>query len=160
MDGVINLLTALLLAVSSWFGGEVAPAEIVTAKVVEVIDGDTIEVSIDGNEERVRYIGVDTPEFDYETGEDECLATEAKSRNEELVGGKSVSLVKDVLERDDYGRLLRYVEVDGRSVGETLVREGLARAVYFEPDTTSYKHLREVEGEARASGAGLWSVCN
>ena len=159
MENLLGYLSALLLALSSWLGGDMSVSEPVVAEVIEVIDGDTIDVLAEGEEERVRYIGIDTPEFDHETGGVDCYAEEAKSRNEELVLGKEVMLVKDVRERDKYGRLLRYVYVGEDSVGQTLVEEGMAKAVYIQPDVSHYQELKLIEEKARASGAGRWSAC-
>ncbi len=94
--------------------------------VVSVTDGDTIKVRLaDGREEKVRYIGINTPEMDQPFGE------EAKSANQALVTGREVRLVRDVRERDRYGRLLRYVYVDGLFVNAELVRIGYAQAVTY-----------------------------
>jgi endonuclease YncB( thermonuclease family) len=91
---------------------------LLTALVSRVIDGDTVEL---GDGSRVRYIGMDTPE----TAGD-CYNREATARNIELVLNRVVQLEKDVSETDQYGRLLRYVYVDGVMVNEVLVREGYA----------------------------------
>ena len=78
-------------------------------EVVDVVDGDTIEVLIDGTEEDVRYIGVDTPESVKPGAPVECFGPEASAFNERLVDGERVGLVFDAERRDDYGRLLAYV---------------------------------------------------
>ena len=82
---------------------------VVEATVVRVIDGDTIEVEIDGTSYRVRYIGIDTPETVHPQKPVECFGKEASEKNRELVEGKRVRLEKDVSDTDKYGRLLRYV---------------------------------------------------
>ncbi len=71
-----------------------------------IIDGDTIEIETG---QKVRYIGIDTPELHHPTKGVQCYGEEARKKNESLVAGKSVKLVKDVSETDRYGRLLRYV---------------------------------------------------
>jgi endonuclease YncB( thermonuclease family) len=81
-------------------------SELVEAQVTRVIDGDTIEVDIQSQSYRVRYIGIDTPEVGQPCSE------EATQKNRELVEGKLVWLEKDISETDIYGRLLRYVYVD------------------------------------------------
>lgn len=96
----------------------------------------------------MRYIGIDTPERD-----DPCYA-EASNANAALVAGRSVRLVKDVSETDRYGRLLRYIYVDGVFVNETLIREGWAEAVEFPPDTAYASQFYRLEREARAAGLG------
>lgn len=103
-----------------------------TVKIKRIIDGDTIELE---NGDRVRYIGVDTPELGRPGPEDdECLAWFARVRNMQLLGGGSVTLVKDpAVEKDKYGRLLRYVYVGGVFVNQVLVREGLAETFFCQP---------------------------
>jgi len=126
------------------------------ARVVEVVDGDTIVVDLDGRSYRVRYIGMDTPE------RDEPLYEEARRRNSALVMGREVFLVQDVSETDRYGRLLRYVlRREGEEwvlVNEILVREGLARAVTYPPDVAFARLFLEAQREARQNARGLWAV--
>jgi micrococcal nuclease len=122
-------------------------------RVTRVIDGDTIE--IEGGE-HVRYIGMDTPES---TIEHECFGSEASRRNTELVDGKVVELEKDVSETDRYGRLLRYVWLDGELVNEVLVREGYAAVSTYPPDVKYQDRFLEAQRQARSEGAGLWSAC-
>jgi len=120
--------------------------------VIQVIDGDTI--IIDGGY-RVRYIGIDTPEIYPET---EAFGIEAWQANCELVEGKEVRLEKDVSETDKYGRLLRYVYVDDDVlVNAELVKQGLAQAKAYPPDTKYQDYLEEVEAEARGAGRGMWA---
>ncbi len=119
------------------------------ATVLEVIDGDTIDVRMGGREERVRYYGVDTPE----RGE-RCFA-EATGRNEALAGGR-VLLLPDAQERDDFGRLLRYVFTEeGVSLEARLIAEGLG--VAWREDGAYRDELVALEAEVRAASAGcLW----
>jgi len=128
------------------------------AKVVEVIDGDTIKVEIDGRIYTVRYIGIDTPELHHPQKPVEYFAREAYEKNKELVEGKTVILEKDVSETDRYGRLLRYVYVDGLFVNAYLVEQGYARAVTFPPDVKYADLFRRLEKEAREAGRGLWAL--
>ena len=89
-----------------------ARAERIQAVVVNVVDGDTIDVSIKDQTFRIRYIGIDTPETVHPTKPEEPYGREASARNKELVAGKTVQLEKDVSETDRFGRLLRYVWLD------------------------------------------------
>jgi micrococcal nuclease len=84
----------------------------VEAQVTNVVDGDTIDVLIDGQEFRVRYIGVDTPETVHPTLGEQPYGSEASDYNKSLVENQTVFLEKDVSETDQYGRLLRYVWLD------------------------------------------------
>lgn len=129
------------------------------AKVVRVIDGDTIVVAIDGLEYRVRYTGIDTPETVDPRKPVECYGREASQRNRELVEGRTVELEKDVSETDQYDRLLRYVWVDGEMVNAVLVDEGYAMVVTYPPDVKYQELFLELQRQARAEGRGLWSVC-
>ena len=125
-----------------------------TALVVRVIDGDTVELE---NGDRVRYIGIDTPEAG---SSPDCFAPEATARNRQLVEGKVVRLEIDVSETDQFGRLLRYVYVDGVMVNEVLVREGYARVLTVPPDVRHQQVFFAAEPLARLTGVGQWSACN
>jgi len=149
---VVILLVWLLLTLAI---GCVAPA---APLVTRVIDGDTIEVDIGGTIYKVRYIGIDTPELDDKRPEYCTLAQEATRLNRELVAGKTVRLEKDVSGTDNFGRLLRYVYVDGIFVNAELVRQGLAWAKAYEPDIKYQDYLDELEMEARQAGRGLWTT--
>lgn len=128
---------------------------LVEAQVINVVDGDTIDVLIDGVEYRVRYILVDTPETH---GQPEPFGPEASAANEQLVGGKTVWLEKDVSETDRYGRLLRYVYVGDLMVNEELLRRGLAIVATFPPDVKYVDRFLAVQQQARAAGLGLWGA--
>jgi micrococcal nuclease len=116
--------------------------------VTRIIDGDTIDVRIDGVGYRVRYIGVNTPE------RDEACYNGASAANAELVEGKTVTLVKDVSETDQFGRLLRYVYAGNTLVNEQLVRDGWAESVEYPPDTARAADFRQLEQEAAAADRG------
>ncbi len=116
-----------------------------------MIDGDTI--TIEGSY-RVRYIGIDAPEIHPGV---EAFGIEAWQANRKLVEGKEVRLERDVSEKDKYGRLLRYVWVDNILVEAELVRQGLARAKAYPPDTKYQDYLEQMEAEAREAGWGMWA---
>jgi endonuclease YncB( thermonuclease family) len=134
------------------------PSDLVEAKVTHVVDGDTIQVLIDGVEYRLRYIGIDTPETKHPTRGVEPFGPEASQANSELVEGKTVWLEKDVSETDRYGRLLRYVYVDGLMVNEELLRRGLARVATFPPDVKYADRFLELQRAAQEGGRGMWDV--
>lgn len=127
-----------------------APATQGQVRVVRVIDGDTIEIA---GGVHVRYIGIDTPET-YPVMEP--FGLEAKAKNIELVEGKLVTLERDVSDTDKYGRLLRYVYVDGLFVNGELVRLGYAEAVAYPPDTRYQWQLELLEAEAKVAKRGMW----
>ena len=129
-------------------------------RVVAVSDGDTIRVRLrSGRVERVRYIGVDTPETAKPDAPVECYADRAHAFNERLVGGRDVRLVLDVEERDRYGRLLAYVYAGGTMVNAALVREGYADVLTVPPNVRFAARFRRLASEARRAGTGLWGSC-
>ena len=132
--------------------------EEVEAQVVEVIDGNTIKVIVDGQEYTVRYIGIDTPEMKDSVEASEWLGPEATEANKEMVAGTTVLLEKDVSNADPYGRLLRYVYAGGVFVNEELVRLGFAQISTHPPDVKYFDTLMDAQREARDSGRGLWSA--
>jgi endonuclease YncB( thermonuclease family) len=127
------------------------PAAGATARVTHVVDGDTIDVEIDSQTYRVRYIGMDTPERGMP------YYAEATQANANLVAGRQVRLEKDVSETDRYGRLLRYVYVGDTMVNAELVRQGYAQAATFPPDVKYQARFRALQREAQAAGLGLWA---
>jgi micrococcal nuclease len=127
-----------------------------TVKVVKVVDGDTIE--IEGGQ-KVRYIGIDTPETKHPTKGVQCFGKQAFEKNKQLVEGKEILLEKDVSETDRYGRLLRFVYIDGVFVNDYLVRQGYAHATTFPPDVKLADQFKSAEQEARENSRGLWSKC-
>ncbi len=130
----------------------------VAARVLQVYDGDTIAVKIGFQVYRVRYEGIDTPETKRRGDEPaHPWGLPAKRRNQELVSGKVVTLVRDpnAEDRDHYGRLLRYVIVDDVFVNYQLLKEGLAW--YYVTDHACGPQFLAAEAEARAARRGLWS---
>lgn len=127
------------------------------ATVAKVIDGDTIEISTG---ERVRYIGIDTPEIRPKSGGDpECFSGEAAARNTELVFQKEVTLVQDKENTDSYGRLLRYVYVGDTFVNKVLVEDGYAYAKEYRPNTAKHKELSQAMSDAQSARRGMWGEC-
>jgi micrococcal nuclease len=145
--------------------GDLAPAgHEVSARVVRVIDGDTIEVSIDGQNEDVRYIGVDTPETVKPGAPVQCFGPQASAENHRLVEGRTVRLVFDRERRDAYGRLLAYVYTradagKSRFANAALVRDGYARTLPIAPNTAHATLLRRLQARAGRAGRGLWGAC-
>ena len=129
----------------------------VPARCTRIVDGDTIEVSIGGKSYTVRYIGIDTPETVHPSKLVQCFGKEASAKNRELVNGKNVELEKDVSETDEYGRLLRYVYVDGLLVNAELVRLGYAHAISYPPDVKDQDLFVRLQQEAREAQRGLWA---
>ncbi|MFN2211397.1 MAG: thermonuclease family protein, partial [Candidatus Promineifilaceae bacterium] len=129
------------------------PSDGERAKVTWVYDGDTVEVELGGEEYRVRYIGVDTPEREQD------YYQEAFDANFDMVKNKTVILVRDVSDTDQYGRLLRYVYLpDGTFVNAELLREGYGRTINIPPDVANEAYFASLQKEARDEGRGLWAV--
>lgn len=124
-----------------------------TGVVEWVIDGDTIDVIINNEEYRVRYIGIDSPE------RDEPYYDSATKANIALVKGQTIRLVKDVSDTDRFGRLLRYIYLeDGTFVNEKLIAEGHAALITISPDLKYADHFRNLQREARNAGLGMWGI--
>jgi endonuclease YncB( thermonuclease family) len=141
----------------------IAPVhEVEHATVVRVVDGDTIDVLLDGEKVRVRLIGVDSPDMNHPHT---CGAPEAKAMAEELLAQSAgrVLLEKDVSDKDRYGRLLRYVWFDMAGdptmLNLQMVEQGYAKAAAYPPDTHHQRHFEQAERLARAQNLGLWSTC-
>ncbi len=124
--------------------------------VAAVIDGDTIEVWNGEVRQRVRYIGINTPEI---YPRPECYGAEAATYNQTLVSGKSVRLERDVSDTDQYGRWLRYVYVEEMFVNEELIKAGYAHARVYPPDTAKQGILGKAEKTAKQAAVGRWSAC-
>jgi endonuclease YncB( thermonuclease family) len=134
----------------------IPPTDPQIGKVVEVIDGDTIRVTLeDGLTYSVRYIGMDTPE---NTSAKEYFGTESTAKNRELVQGQTITLYRDVSETDRYGRLLRYVVVGNIFVNYELVAQGYATQVSYPPDVACQSAFRSAQQTATISKLGLWTA--
>ncbi len=130
-----------------------------SARVLEVTDGDTIVVELsDGAVENVRYIGIDTPESTPNQPL-ECFGEEAAEANRRLVEGAVVRLELGPERRDDYGRLLAYVRVGAVMVNARLARLGFARTLTIAPNDARAPLFRRLEGAAARAGRGLWGAC-
>jgi micrococcal nuclease len=132
--------------------------------VTRVTDGDTIRVLIDGQEHRLRYIGIDTPESVHPNRPVEPYALAATAENARLVEGREVILERDVSETDRFGRLLRYVWLEPGEIGVTwrmvnleLLLAGFARVTTYPPDVKYVDLFLAAQREAREAGRGLWA---
>jgi micrococcal nuclease len=130
-------------------------------RVVRVVDGDTVRVALPGGEERVRLIGVDTPETVKPNTPVQCFGRKASAFTHRLLDNRRVRLVGDVEARDRYGRLLAYVyrADDGLFVNAALVRGGYAVPLTVPPNVRFADRFRTLAAEARRAGRGLWTAC-
>ena len=153
-----RLLPLLLLLAASGCGELDLRAADRSERVERVVDGDTI-VLVGG--ERVRFIGVDTPETKRPGSPVECFGRAATAEITRLVDGRRVRLEFDVERRDRYDRQLAYVyrRSDGLFVNAELVRRGFATAATYPPNVRHADRFRRLQREAREAGRGLWSAC-
>ena len=129
------------------------------AYVVRAVDGDTIEVRLDGRLEDVRYIGVDTPETVKPDTPVQCFGPRASHFDHRLVEHRRVRLVFGVERRDVYGRLLAYVYLSRRFVNAELLRRGFARTLTIAPNDRFARYFKRLEMAAARAGRGLWGAC-
>lgn len=153
------ILPVCILALWASSGSSSSP--LITGFVTEVIDGDTIRVSLqDGKAETVRYIGIDTPETHHPHKGVEELGIEAGKVNSELVLHRRVRLETDVESRDRFGRLLAYVWLEDcgetTMVNETLLRKGFAMIFTIPPNLRYTALFRKAFADAREAHDGLW----
>jgi micrococcal nuclease len=159
---------ALLVIFFGWFAGQypeifTPEAEVPAGmyRVVSIEDGDTLTVDMNGVEERIRFIGVDTPETKDPRKVVQCFGHAATKFTKELVGTSHVSLVADKLStnRDRYDRLLRYIYLpDGRLVQAEIIKEGYGFAYTSFPFEKSEEFIK-YQRTARIQNKGLWSAC-
>lgn len=162
LSTVILLIAAALLYF--FFPGEETdtPSKtgFIPVELVKTIDGDTIRVMYEGEERKLRYLLIDTPELNHKQQGKQPFAEEAMKRNDELLKSGNLEIEFDIGEKEDkYDRLLAYVYIDGESVQEKLIEEGLARVAYIYPPNT--KHLdpyKAAEEKAQQAGVGIWSI--
>jgi micrococcal nuclease len=150
---------AVLLLVAGCRSAAAATDE---ATVEHVVDGDTIDVRIGDRRERIRLLGIDTPEVYVDTGPPDCYGPEASAFTKGLLPtGTPVRLERDIVGRDDYGRLLAYVYLvgDGTLVNEAIVRQGYARPLTIAPNGVFADRLVAAAVAAEAEDLGLWGAC-
>ncbi len=129
--------------------------------VTKVVDGDTIEVNMNGHLEKIRMIGIDTPETKKPNAPVQCFGPEASEFAEQTLTGKSVRLEADSLSdnRDRYDRLLRYVYLqDGSLFEKLMISKGYAFA-YVSFPFSKEAQLSTLQEQARANNIGLWAAC-
>jgi micrococcal nuclease len=147
------VLVALLCGAAPAVARSSTPAE---GLVVRVVDGDTIHVRLGDRLEKVRYIGVNTPELRHPRRGEEPGGRAAHAVNRHLVEGKRVRLELDVQARDRHGRLLAYVWVGATMINAELVRLGYAQVMTVPPNVRHQALFVRLQRDAREAGRGLW----
>lgn len=137
------------------------PVGATRALVQTVLDGDTIVVSVDGSEETVRLLGVDTPETGGSTRNAECFGAQATDFARDLLPtGTRVLLTRDEETRDQYGRLLAFVHRDdGLFINLALLEQGYATPLFFTPNTAMRETFEDAANLARREWRGFWPAC-
>lgn len=137
------------------------PEDAVPAEVQRVTDGDTFVAAVKGRRERIRVIGVDTPESVDPDRPDEPFGEESSDFAKRYLGGQTVRLAGDAEPRDRYGRMLAYVWLaDGTFWNALLVAEGYAQQLTIPPNVAYAGLFRRLVGEARSDHRGLWAAEN
>ncbi|MHB1090550.1 MAG: thermonuclease family protein [Ilumatobacteraceae bacterium] len=156
---ITRSLAALLVVASC---GQSRNSAVNFATVIEVIDGDTVDLSIDGHRQRVRLIGVDTPETKHPRKPVECYGHEATVFAESLLPqGTNGRLERDAEARDTYDRLLVYLyrNVDNMFINLELVRQGFAHVLTIEPNIAHMDKFVLAARDAQSNNRGLWQAC-
>lgn len=155
-EGMLRTIAAVERILQNSPGRAYRVKNLVAADVIKVIDGDTIEVFIDGELMTVGYIGIDAPELERPVYGEEPFAVEALERNREIVEGKVVSLERDLTDVDERGRHLRYVYVGDLMVNALLLHEGLAKADASSRGLKYSEVIHLVEQQAMIERRGAW----
>ncbi len=130
--------------------------------ILKVVDGDTVDIDINGRTERVRLIGVNTPETKHPTKPIECFGPEASAYMTELLPkGTTVRIERDVEARDRYGRMLLYLyrDSDNLFINLDLVSRGYGTPMSIEPNTFHRNDFVRAAALAEVSNVGLWKAC-
>lgn len=149
------------LAVQNIIEAPPVPSAAIEASLIEVIDGDTFAVSIDGTDEIVRLLGIDTPEKAGGPRPAECYGEQATLFARQLVPkGSKLWLSGDVETRDQYGRLLAFVHrPDGLLVNLAMVENGYASPLFFAPNLAMVETFTQAGDSARRQWLGFWPAC-
>ncbi len=162
------LLSILLLLIIALFATDVLPfsasvqrtpkSNTITTIVQKTVDGDTLKILMDGQEEIVRLIGIDTPECVHpDKSKNTEWGKKASKFTKDHLEGKKIQLELDVQERDRYGRLLAYVFIDEELFNEVLVREGWAKISTYPPNIKYVEYFKSAQKEAQKKKLGIWS---
>lgn len=127
-------------------------------EVTRVVDGDTFVINYNGKEEKVRLIGVDTPESVHpDKNKNTEFGNEVSNYSKQMLLEKQIKLEFDVSERDKYGRLLAYVYLDGQMYNKMLLERGYAKVATYPPNVKYVEEFTAIQKQARADKVGLWA---
>jgi micrococcal nuclease len=154
------VVIGLSLLVSCGSGATTENEVLIT--ILKVVDGDTVDIEIDGHTERVRLIGVNTPETKHPTKPIECFGPEASAYLTQLLPkGTTVRIERDVEARDRYGRMLLYLYLGSNDlfINLDLVARGYGTPMSIEPNTFHRNDFVRAAAQAEAANVGLWKAC-
>jgi micrococcal nuclease len=158
---VLLVIAAALLGSLGWgwyTGGRITAR--IPATVIRDVDGDTVIARLPhGRVEKVRLLGVDTPEVVDPRKPVQCFGHAASAYTAAHLVGRRVTLELDAEPRDKYGRMLAYVIVDGHRFDDELLAGGYARFLVIPPNGAHARAMLSAELAARAAGRGLWGAC-
>ena len=158
--GVVLVLAGVAVWFSKTSATPVKTSNRETYEVKKVDDGDTLQIFRYGRSEKVRFIGIDTPETVDPRKPVQCFGKEASAKTKQLLTGKTIRIEFDpvVGERDKYDRLLAYIWLGSELINLTLLREGYAHEYTYRSQAYKYQSdFKQAEAGARQSEVGLWS---
>jgi micrococcal nuclease len=161
-NGALRILVAVALSLLVSCSSGATTENEVLITVLKVIDGDTVDIDIKGNTERVRLIGVNTPETKHPTKPIECFGPEASAYLTQLLPkGTHVRMERDIEARDRYGRMLLYLyrESDNLFINLDLVSHGYGTPMSIEPNTFHRNDFVHAAALAETTNVGLWKAC-
>ena len=161
-NNVLDILVACGLSVLASCSSGAITENKVLVRILTVIDGDTVDIEIDGQTERVRLIGVNTPETKHPTKPIECFGPEASAYMTQLLPkGALLRIERDVEARDRYGRMLLYLYLDSNNlfINLDLISRGYGTPMSIEPNTFHRNDFVHAAAQAEAANVGLWKAC-
>jgi micrococcal nuclease len=161
-DNALHILVAIGLSLLASCSSGATTENKVLVRILTVIDGDTVDIEIDGRTERARLIGVNTPETKHPTKPIECFGPEASAYMTQLLPkGTDVRIERDTEARDRYGRMLLYLyrNSDNLFINLDLISRGYGTPMSIEPNTFHRNDFVHAAALAEASNVGLWKAC-
>ena len=161
-DNALHILVAIGLSLLASCSSGSTTENKVLVRILAVIDGDTVDIKLDGRTERVRLIGVNTPETKHPTKPIECFGPEASAYMTQLLPkGTDVRIERDEEARDRYGRMLLYLyrDSDNLFINLDLISRGYGTPMSIEPNTFHRNEFVHAAALAEASNVGLWKAC-
>ena len=161
-DNALHILVAIGLSLLASCSSGATTENKVLVRILTVIDGDTVDIEIDGRTERARLIGVNTPETKHPTKPIECFGPEASAYITQLLPkGTDVRIERDTEARDRYGRMLLYLyrNSDNLFINLDLISRGYGTPMSIEPNTFHRNDFVHAAALAEASNVGLWKAC-